>query len=152
MISQRMDKCDTAYSTSRRLGTIESVEVNKVKVRLQRYSACVSCEHSDNCLGKGGKSIVVDVYKESSIMCDVGDEVEVEISDKSGMKAVCIGFLVPLLLVVVSVLATNIIGCQESQSVLVAFALLVLYCIVVYMLRNKLEHKFRIRLMHVVKK
>ena len=128
-----MDKCNASFSNTRRLGIVDSVEGNSVKVCLQRTSACVSCEHPEKCFVHGGKKLVVDVFKESSVLCNVGDEVEVELSD-----------------MLISVLAANIFGCSDSKSALVAFALLIIYYIIIYMLRNIIERKFRIRLTRVV--
>lgn len=145
-----MDKCNASFSNTRRLGIVDSVEGDSVKVCLQRTSACVSCEHPEKCFVHGGKKLVVDVFKESSVLCNVGDEVEVELSDRGGLKAVFVGFFIPLLLMLISVLAANIFGCSDSKSALVAFALLIIYYIIIYMLRNIIERKFRIRLTRVV--
>lgn len=114
-------------------------------MRIVRASACSSCEAKSTCRGHGVRDFVVDVADEALVGMNVGDAVTVEIPRSAARHAVFVGFVVPLLLVVVSMSVIALLGGGDVPAVLAAIGVLVIYYCGLYVARQRLDRHFHIR-------
>lgn len=141
-----MSNCKNSHTTTRRYGFIEAICGNVATVRLLRFSACSSCESSDKCHSHESKELRVMVDSCDVARHKVGDRVCVELSDNTALKAVCVGFIVPIALILASVAVVRYSGVGDLWSACSSLAILALYYIFIYMLRDKMNKAFSVRL------
>ena len=128
------------------LGVVDSIDGICLKVRIQQMSACSSCKVAKHCSASEQKTKYVDVYDaEAAALLHVGDEVKVKASLSAGYQAVWLGFGVPLLLMLLTILLVANVQSDETVAALAGIAILLPYYIVLYFLRDKLRRKFTFR-------
>ena len=128
----------------RHKGIIDSISGCKASVRIVRASACSSCEAKSTCRGHGVKDFIVNVTDEVLVGMSAGDAVTVEIPCSAGRHAVFVGFVVPLLLVVVSMSVIALLGGGDVPAVLAAIGVLAMYYCGLYVARQRLDRHFHV--------
>lgn len=122
-------------------GVVQQVSGNHVSVRIVQTSACAACGARGACHAGESKVKVVDVWTPDSALYKAGDLVRVVGSYRSGMKAVMLGFGLPLLLLVAGIMVNRLIV-DEVTSVIIALAVLGVYYFVLWLMRRKVEKEF----------
>ena len=75
-----------------------------------------------------------------------GDRVQVEITAKAGRYAVAIGFALPLVLFVSTMLALHYNGATDEIAALSAIGVIGVYYIIIYLIRKYINRHFEVRL------
>lgn len=129
-----------------RRGTIEHINGSRASVRIQRNSACALCEAAKNCAMHESKDMVVEVWlrQASAAKHKVGDMVTVELPEKSGLWAVVIGFVAPMLLVVLTLICADHARWNETMCGCAALCSVGFYYVALFCMRGKIEKLFRI--------
>lgn len=129
----------------RHCGVIESISGCRARIRTLRTSACSTCSASDSCGGTHGKEFHLDIEDERLARHCPGDRVLVEISADRGRQAVVVGFGLPLIVFVTTLLAAHALV-DDVVSAVVALVAIVVYYIIIYALRRVLNRHFAIHL------
>lgn len=127
-------------------GVICSIDGRKARVKIERTSACSTCEAEKGCRRHGGKTMIVEVTDMDVLHHKVGDVVCVEMSTDMGHRAVLLGFGLPLILFVALLLTLHFVGFDDEQAALYALGVLVLYYLIIYILRGMVDRHFRVNL------
>ena len=123
-------------------GIVESVSDECVKVRIVQSSACSACKAASFCNAAESKEKIVDVYGYSGDELSEGQQVVVVASQRTGRRAVIIGFVLPFVVMVAALVVTWLMTRQEPLAGLVGLLSLVPYYLAVYLLRDKLREQF----------
>lgn len=142
-----MVNCGEKHTATRRYGFIEAINGDMAIVRLRRMSACSSCESSGNCRSHAGKEFLVEVKCNKASCHKVGDGVYVEISQSSALKAVGIGFLIPMALILLSVVIVKYFGGDDLLSAYSSLIVIALYFVFIHTIRHKMDEVFEARLL-----
>lgn len=124
-------------------GKVIHLEGLDVRVMIESMSACAACHAKGMCTlsDKEDKIIDIKVSAERAAKLNVGDEVVVAVSQQRGMQAVLLAYILPAILVVLSlILLLKLL--PEPLAILSALAVLGGYYYVLYLFRNKLNGKF----------
>lgn len=124
-------------------GKVIHLEGLDVRVMIESMSACAACHAKGMCTlsDKEDKIIDIKVSAERAAKLNVGDEVMVAVSQQRGMQAVLLAYILPAILVVLSlILLLKLL--PEPIAILSALAVLGVYYYVLYLFRNKLDAKF----------
>ena len=124
-------------------GKVIHLEGLDVRVMIESMSACAACHAKGMCTlsDKEDKIIDIKVSAERAAKLNVGDEVMVAVSQQRGMQAVLLAYILPAILVVLSlILLLKLL--PEPIAILSALAVLGVYYYVLYLFRNKLNAKF----------
>lgn len=124
-------------------GKVIHLEGLDVRVMIERMSACAACHAKGMCTlsDKEDKIIDIKVSADRAAKLNVGDEVVVAVSQQRGMQAVLLAYILPAILVVLSlILLLKLL--PEPLAILSALAVLGGYYYVLYLFRNKLNAKF----------
>ena len=124
-------------------GKVIHLEGLDVRVMIESMSACAACHAKGMCTlsDKEDKIIDIKVSAERAAKLNVGDEVMVAVSQQRGMQAVLLAYILPAILVVLSlILLLKLL--PEPLAILSALAVLGVYYYVLYLFRNKLNAKF----------
>lgn len=121
-------------------GVIDSIKNGIVHVRIIQHSACSSCKLSSYCTSAESKEKMIDVYTNEATRFSVGENVNVIAASSVGIKAVVYGFVVPLVVMMLSIIiALLLFGLSEPLAAFIGLASLVPYYTLLYMLRSRLQ-------------
>jgi positive regulator of sigma E activity len=118
----------------------------KIIVNLLRVSACSSCHVKSVCSASESEQKVIEVISENNNNFKVGEQVRVLLDDSLGMKALLIGYFIPFLVF----MATLIISIQfldEAAAGLMALGVMVPYYLILLLFSGKFKKTFTFRIM-----
>lgn len=127
----------------RHIGVIEKIEDRHMVVRIVQYSACSECNAKAYCSSSDKKEKFLDVYYFKGNF-RVGERVIISGKQSSGLKAVLIAYVVPLILMVCGMALGFycLFPGNEGISALIALGLPLLYYLFLYPFRNFLQKRF----------
>ena len=126
----------------RHSGIVKQIDEQYIYVSIIAQSACVSCHAKGVCNVNEIQEEVVEVPRLSSYRHEVGDKVEVQMKKSLGTRAVMLGYVIPFLLVLASMITLIVLTGDEGIAGLVSLLVLVPYYYVLYLLKNRLKHTF----------
>lgn len=122
-------------------GIVDGVEEGCVRVRILQSSACSACKVAAHCNASETKEKIIEVQVADADRYQRGDSVIVVADTAVGFRASLYGYLLPLILMVVSLVAVLKITQSEGYAAMSALGILIPYYIGLYLLRNKLQNK-----------
>ncbi len=124
-------------------GKVVQLNGVNVSVMIESQSACAACHAKGMCTlsDKEDKIIDIKVSTDRAANLSVGDEVMVAVSQQRGMQAVLLAYILPAIVVVVSLVAWLKVV-PEPWAIVLALVVLALYYMLLYLFRNKLNSKF----------
>ena len=122
-------------------GIVDSIEKHKVFVKILQKTACSDCHAKSACLSSDSKEKVIEVDDDSE-QFSPDEEVIVTVQSSMGFLAVALSFVIPLILVVITIFICIKITGDEAFSGLSGLFILVPYYFILYVLREKLKKRF----------
>lgn len=125
-------------------GIVESVEDDCVKVKIVQVAACAECKAKSLCSSAESKEKVIEVKGRGvGTGVRVGESVLVYGSMQMGWAALRVAFIFPMvLLLIVGAICIAMLKVSEERTLLLMLLSLLLYGIVVYALRSRIERRF----------
>jgi sigma-E factor negative regulatory protein RseC len=127
-------------------GIIENINGNKVSVRILSQSACSSCHAKQACTVADMKDKIIDAELDQPDKWNPGDEVMVKMDESLGRKAVILGYGLPIVVLVGSIIVFLLLFKHEGLAALLSILMLVPYYLILYMFRGRLYKEFRFRI------
>lgn len=124
--------------TIKHSGTVEAVADGVVRVRILQASACGQCAMHGSCPSSEAKVKTVEVRGSALPSVKVGQTVTVTASARTATLALVVAFGVPLVLLVGVLFAALALTGDELRAALAAFAALIPYYIMVWLLRGRI--------------
>ena len=121
-------------------GVVERISDNICYVRFLQSSACSGCAAQRLCNSSESKEKIITIPL-NGIKVEVGETVNVEGTVVQGLRAVYICYLLPLLLMVISLFAGVKMG-GDLMGVLLSLCILAVYYGVLYVFRNRIGEHF----------
>ena len=122
-------------------GTVVSVLEDAVVVRIVASSACNSCAAKSYCAPSENKDKDIRVEGFSGDFVS-GERVKVTMQQSMGVKALCIGYLIPFVLVFATLVIILKISGNELVSGLSALLILLPYYLIIKLLNRKISKSF----------
>ena len=123
-------------------GRIISITPEVTTVQIVSESACAACHARGLCSLGDSKLKEVELPTRGWDSWKVGDEVDVVLRASMGHKAVWLAYVVPLVLMVAALLGTLAAGGAELLAGLIAIAVVGLYYLVIWLLRDRLKNAY----------
>ncbi len=130
----------------RHQGVVDMIDGQTVVVRIMQQSACSGCHARGICRAAESKEKLVDVHCTDASALSVGQEVTVCGEESLGMKAVGLAFGLPLLLLMVALIVGIAVSGSEKVGAICAFAVLVPYYTLLYVLRDRIKDRLQFRI------
>lgn len=139
-------------------GVIDRVTGDCVKVRIVQTTACAGCKIADHCHAdysptQGGGSTsearvkLVDVYDpEAARRVNVGDQVVVSATSQVAGRALLLGFGLPFLLMVGTLVAALWLSYGEATAALASVLVLLPYYLLLWLLRDRISRRITFQL------
>ena len=128
--------------TIKHQGIVENINGSHLQVRIIQTSACASCSVKGHCTSADTKEKLVDVADADAASYQPGDRVWVTGQLSMGVMAVLLAFVVPFLVLVVSLFVFMAIWNDELGAALGALFLLVPYYFILWLNKSRLGKKF----------
>ena len=122
-------------------GIIESVNDNRITVRIDRGSACGHCSAQGLCNLAESTERIIEVNNSTQLF-SIGEWVQVTMSRSMGNKAILLGYFIPFILFISTLLILSAYGLPEWITGLVSLLILIPYFIILYIFRERLRRTF----------
>ncbi len=118
-----------------------------ISVEIVSESACSACHAAGLCGMSESRKKIVEVPAVRGRDFSVGQEVEVCLAPKTGLKAVLLSYVIPAMILLILILSLPLIGLGELAGGLFAVAGVALYYLILYLFKGRLagEYEFYIR-------
>lgn len=120
---------------------VQQVLENKITVVIINASACASCHAKGACLASDMKEKEIEIVHFSG-KYHVGQHVNIIGRPSQGLQAAFYGYLLPFVLVLVTLLVSNAYTKSEGLAGLLALTALAPYYGILYLFRNQLKRSF----------
>jgi positive regulator of sigma E activity len=127
-------------------GIIQSVNGNKITVRILSQSACSSCHAKGVCAVSEVEEKIIEAESDLQGRWGPGDEVMVRMEESLGRKAVLLGYVLPLVILLASIVIFLSLLRHEGLAALLSILMLVPYYLGLYLSRKRLQKEFRFRI------
>ncbi len=122
-------------------GIVDSQDGNELVIRITSYAACNGCHARGACSVTEEKEKFMRV-KTAPSQYSKGDKVRVVLAQSLGFRALFLGYVLPFLLVLCTLLLVSALGNSELIAGVSSLAVLIPYYIGLKMFRGKLERQF----------
>lgn len=121
-------------------GVVDGVEGECVRVRILQSSACSACKVAAHCNASETKEKIIDVMDADASHYQKGDQVMVVADTAVGFRASLYGYLLPLILMVVTLVGVLAATHSEGLAAVSALGILIPYYVLLFLMRNKLRN------------
>lgn len=127
----------------RHAGVVETITEDCVRVRVTQTSACSACKLASHCSASEQKEKVIEIFDRRSIAGHkVGENVVVSTSMQVGMRAVMVGFIIPFVVLVATLVVVLQLTGNEGLAALSGILSLVPCYLAIWLLRDRLRRRF----------
>jgi sigma-E factor negative regulatory protein RseC len=125
-------------------GIVTRVEEDKVQVSLLNVSACASCHAKGICAVSEAEQKIIDINNFANIsgQYKIGETVNVSFQQSAGFKALLIGYILPFLLLFITLVTTWTISSNEALAGLLSLAVLLPYFFLLKLFNSRLNKTF----------
>lgn len=123
-------------------GTVTAVTPDRIFVRIMAMSACSSCQAKAMCHVADMEEKVIEVKRAGGSQYAEGDNVVVSMKRSLGTRAVLLGYILPFVLLVGTLLLVLLLSGNEGLAGLSAIAVLIPYYVLLYAFRNMIKNTF----------
>lgn len=122
-------------------GVVVAVEGSKIKIQIESVSACAACHAKGMCTLSDKEDKLIDIETPKAGDKKVGDVVTVVVSRQRGMQAVLLAYILPAIVVILSLVGLlNVVA--EPVAIILSLLSLAVYYVILYLFRNKIGSKF----------
>ena len=123
-------------------GRVVSVDQGKINVEIVSESACAACHAAGLCGMSESRKKIVEVPAPRGREFAVGQEVEVCLAPKTGLKAVLLSYVLPVMILLFLILSLPLIGLGELAGGLVAIGGVAVYYLILYFCKGRLAEGY----------
>lgn len=114
------------------------------RVRITSHTACSSCHAKGACSSADLQDKIIDIDKENCRKLNIGESVNVVISQNSAIFAVVIAYTIPILLIILIMVLSIIMEIKQGIAAFMILGSLVIYFTLLFILKNKLKARINI--------
>lgn len=125
-------------ATIRHSGEIQRIAGGTISVVILQAAACSMCRIKGHCSASEAKEKVITVPLKGNEGFSVGDKVTVTMTQGNATYAVAVGFLVPFVVMVLTLFLVYLFTKSEAWAALCSLAALVPYYVAAHLMRGRL--------------
>ena len=128
-------------------GTVVENDGRTIRVKITRSEACGHCAARSGCQMLNTTERIIEVPADrQSRGYEVGETVLVQMQTHSGLKAVFYAYLLPVIMLMSCVIVMFSLHCNEGATALAAIGAVVLYYLLFYLFRRRINRKFSFKI------
>ena len=132
-------------------GRVESIDANLVRVKIVSNSACSTCASRKACGMSESAEKIVDVECHSAAEYKVGEEVVVAVRRKTGLWAVAVAYVAPLIVLGVVLVMAEVFNMNEGYAALGAIGGVAIYYLLLWMFGGKISERVNFTISKIIK-
>ena len=109
-------------------------------------AGCISCQLNSVCSVSDMEQKTIIVQKIDDREITIGQNVSVYISQSKGLKAVFLGYILPFLMVLSTLIIVRVITKNDGIAGLASIAILAPYYFILYLLKDKINKNYKFHL------
>lgn len=138
-----MEQTSKTHENIEHPGIIDKIENERIWVKIQPQSACGSCHSKSYCSMAESVDKVIEVQNEQSGKAlKKGERVKIVLRRSLGYKALFLGYLLPFLILIFSLIITLSLHINEGLAAGISILLLVPYYSFLYAKRDAIRSSF----------
>ena len=145
MINIQIDK-DCELDAIKHSGFIKDMDSGQYYVSIVAQSACAACHAKSVCNVSELQQEIVEVPRKQADNYKIGDQVEILMEKSLGPKAVMLGYFIPFLLLVTTLIVSLSLINNQGIAGLISIGILIPYYLILYLKRDALKTAFRFRI------
>ncbi len=138
----------SASKTIRHSGEVVAVNGDSVRVRIEQASACSACKAKGFCASADAQEKLIDCAAGDGTY-RIGEQVEVLVQERLGMKAVLLAYVLPFAVIIVTLALLTMYIHNEAVTGIVALAAAAGYFLVLGLASRKLKKVFTFTVRHL---
>ncbi len=121
---------------------ITAIKQDVIELEIESTSACAGCHAKSVCMAsdKAVKQIVVKRVQNQEYT--LGQDVVVVLARDMGVKAVLLGYGIPLAIILILLLFLQLVDMSELMLAVLILGVLSIYYLLIYLLRNNINKTF----------
>ncbi len=125
-------------------GIVQKIGSNSVMVAISPSAACSGCHAEGSCSLAGKVEKIIEVSGVYNFQ--PGDTVEVQMDQSMGFTALFLGYVLPFLVVFISLIILISLSISELASGLISISTLIPYYMVLMIFRKRINEKFTFKI------
>ena len=130
-------------------GIIKDIQNNLIQVLITRQSACSDCDAKGACTVSDHQEKIIDI-ESSDLSFRIGENVVLTGRQSIGFYAVLLAFVLPFLLVLLTLIILHLFMINEAISGIVALLVLVPYYVILSLFNKRIKANFKFEIRKVV--
>jgi sigma-E factor negative regulatory protein RseC len=122
-------------------GIVESILGDTVTVNITSVSACSSCHAKGACSASDMQTKLIEANRGEKQM-NIGDLVTVTGKESMGFKALFLGYVLPFLLVLFTLITCTFLSLKETTAGLLSLLVLIPYYALLYLTKDHIKKSF----------
>ena len=123
-------------------GIVTAVHSGILQVEILDETTCDACSAQKSCCMSGKREKRMDIpFTSGGYSC--GDRVVVTGKTSMGLKAVLFAFVLPLILILLTLSIVSSMGTDERQAALFCLSAMLVYFLGIYFFKNKIKQTFK---------
>lgn len=125
------------------IGTVQNVTGNTIEVCIEPEAACASCHVKSVCNASGDTKKIIEIdSKNCNDEYKEGEKVMVYFQQSLGFKALFLGYILPLIILLLTIIITTMFTESELIIGILAIAILIPYYSILFFYRNRIKQSF----------
>ena len=125
---------------------ITAINEDTISLKIKSCSACSGCSVKNYCSLNETKEKFIQLPNENEQQLVVGEEVNIVINIKQGFKAVVFSYVIPLILLLLTLIISLLLGYNDFISGISSIIILIPYYFGVFLCRNKIKSDFEFKI------
>ncbi|MFO7575656.1 MAG: SoxR reducing system RseC family protein [Bacteroidales bacterium] len=125
-------------------GVVYKIEKNSITVKINAHPSCSSCHASQLCNASGTVEKFFEVPFQGEFK--TGQDVRVITSLSNGFRALALGYVIPLTVLVTALIIMIAAGSGELVAGIASVGLVGIYYLILFLSRDKIEKKIKFTL------
>jgi len=130
-------------------GIIKDIKNNLIQVLITRQSACSDCDAKGACTVSDHQEKIIDI-ESSDLSFRIGENVVLTGRQSIGFYAVLLAFVLPFILVLITLIILHSFIINEAISGIVALLVLVPYYVILSLFNKRIKANFKFEIRKVV--
>ena len=137
-----MAETDKITSHLSREGVVIDMDQHFISVEILCRAACATCRAKSLCSPGDEEVRVIEVANSGFTTYEIGEKVNLKIRSSLGAKAVWICYVMPAIILILTIFATHFLGASEPASGLTSIIAVAIYYFIIWLMKDRFSKEF----------
>lgn len=128
------------------LAEIIDIKGSVILANIQSQTSCASCHVQKQCAMSGCQNKIIEINTLYPQKYKIGDKITVVLDETLGWIAIFYSYILPLILVLITLFTTNTITNDEIASATYSLMILIPYYLLLSLFKRRISNKFKFKI------